>query len=143
MKKTFKFEDRETTIVDVSAIFDGERTTGVLVHDSTDVNCEGDCIFFDVATSDIDTIEDLQALFDNEWSTSDWEVLQTVGKLNTTVRDARRAAGMTQQQLAEKIGKNYRWIQKLESGEAKLENTTVKNALLLAGALNVDLKDLI
>lgn len=52
--------------------------------------------------------------------------------------------GMTQRQLADAAGMNIRQVQKLESGETLVENTTVKNALAIAAALGVsDLRELL
>lgn len=42
---------------------------------------------------------------------------------------------MTQKQLAEQVGVNIRWVQKLEAGEIKLENITFLNAVKLLLAL--------
>ena len=41
----------------------------------------------------------------------------------------------TQKQLAEQIGVNIRWVQKLEAGDTKLENITFLNAIKLIRAL--------
>ena len=42
---------------------------------------------------------------------------------------------MNQKQLAEQIGVNIRWVQKLEAGDTKLENITFLNAIKLIRAL--------
>ena len=60
-----------------------------------------------------------------------------------TIRYARLAAGLTQQQLADKSGVNIRQIQRVESGSSAAENLTAKNLLALADALGVDPHDLI
>ncbi len=60
-----------------------------------------------------------------------------------TIRAARQAAGLTQQQLADKSGVNIRQIQRVESGSSSAENLTAKNFLALADALGVDPHDLI
>lgn len=60
-----------------------------------------------------------------------------------TPRALRAAAHLTQAQLAAAGGVSTRWVQKLESGEIKPENITLKNALALAAALGVEPKDLI
>lgn len=52
------------------------------------------------------------------------------------IKEIRKSKGMTQKQLAEQIGVNIRWVQKLEAGEIKLENITFINALKLIKALN-------
>lgn len=51
------------------------------------------------------------------------------------VKEMRKNRGLTQKQLAEQIGVNIRWVQKLESGEIKLENITFLNAIKLIRAL--------
>ena len=51
------------------------------------------------------------------------------------IKSMRLAAGLTQTQLAQKAGMNYRWIQKLERGEILIENITLKNAIKLFSAL--------
>lgn len=55
----------------------------------------------------------------------------------------RAAAGMTQQQLAEKSGVNIRQIQKVESGDILARNMSAKNLLALADALSVDPRQLL
>ena len=47
----------------------------------------------------------------------------------------RKAKNLTQQELAEQIGVNIRWVQKLEAGDTKLENITFLNAIKLIRAL--------
>ncbi len=59
------------------------------------------------------------------------------------LRMLRLTAGMTQQQLAEKIGAPYRTIQKYESGELKIENMTLGKAVKIADALGVEVKALL
>ena len=56
---------------------------------------------------------------------------------------ARRAADLTQPELAEKSGVNIRLVQKVENGEALAGNLTARNLLALADALGVDAKSLI
>ena len=56
---------------------------------------------------------------------------------------AREAAGLTQKQLAEASGVNIRQIQRIENGEAKPENITLKNALAIADVLHIDPRKLI
>lgn len=51
------------------------------------------------------------------------------------IKEMRKNKGMTQRELAEEIGVNIRWIQKLEAGEIKLENITFLNAIKLITAL--------
>ena len=59
------------------------------------------------------------------------------------LRDARIAAGLTQQQLAKLSGVNSRQIQRVERGEAEAGNLTAKNLLAIADALGVDPRELI
>lgn len=54
------------------------------------------------------------------------------------LRDARIAAGLTQQQLADLSGVNVRQIRRVEIGEAEAGNLTAKNLLSLSDALSVD-----
>lgn len=51
------------------------------------------------------------------------------------IKEMRKERGLTQKQLAEQIGVNVRWVQKLEAGETKLENITFLNAIKLIRAL--------
>ena len=51
------------------------------------------------------------------------------------IKELRKAQGLTQKQLAEQIGVNIRWVQKLEAGEIKLENITFLKAIKLIRAL--------
>lgn len=61
----------------------------------------------------------------------------------TMLEWARRMAGMTQAELAEKSGVHSRQIQRVEIGEAEVGNLTAKNLIALADALEVDVKDLL
>lgn len=51
------------------------------------------------------------------------------------IKEMRKNKGMTQKKLADKMGVNIRWIQKLEAGEIKIENITFLNAIKLITAL--------
>ena len=56
----------------------------------------------------------------------------------------RTVSGMTQQQLADSAGINIRMVQHLECGDRLIENTTLKTAIALADALEIeDLRELI
>lgn len=55
-----------------------------------------------------------------------------------TIKEARKAARMTQQQLADESGVNIRQIQRLESGESLAGNLTAKNLIAIADVLGVD-----
>lgn len=52
-------------------------------------------------------------------------------------------AGLTQTALADALGVTYRWVQKLEYGEARMENISLGKALALADALGVDVRELL
>lgn len=51
--------------------------------------------------------------------------------------------GITQKKLSELTGINIRQIQKYESGEYAIEKISLKNAILIADALNCDVKNLL
>lgn len=52
------------------------------------------------------------------------------------IKQARLKQMLTQKELAEKAGVNLSQIQKLESGQIKLENMTFKNAINILAALH-------
>lgn len=64
-------------------------------------------------------------------------------RLITKLEWYRRMAGMTQAQLADKSGVNARQIQRVELGEADVNNLTARNLIALADALNMDAKHLL
>lgn len=55
----------------------------------------------------------------------------------------RQALGLTQAQLAEMVGVQYRWVQKLERGECDVANITLRLGLALAKALEMDPEELL
>jgi len=55
----------------------------------------------------------------------------------------RKAAGLTQQALADKSGVNIRQIQMYESGQTLIANMTAKNAVAIAKALGITVEELI
>lgn len=59
------------------------------------------------------------------------------------LKTLRKAAGMTQGDLAAASGVNIRQIQKIETGEIQVENITLKNAKALADALHVSIDSLL
>lgn len=59
------------------------------------------------------------------------------------LRRLRKAAELTQSQLAEASGVNARQIQRVESGDSYAGNLTLRNALALAAALGVKPEELI
>lgn len=58
-------------------------------------------------------------------------------------RRLRKAAGLTQIQLAEASGVHVQQIRRIEGGEIAVCNITLKNALALAAALGVRPEELI
>lgn len=58
------------------------------------------------------------------------------------LRELRKAAGLTLQQLAEKSGVHFVKIQQIETGKIKPENITLRNAVKLATALNCRPEDI-
>lgn len=60
-----------------------------------------------------------------------------------TLADAMARAGITQTSLSRNSGVPLRTVQKILSGETKFSNLTALNAMRLAEALNVDIRDLI
>ena len=60
-----------------------------------------------------------------------------------TLGDYRRAAGLSQAQLAEKAGIKVGTIQKLESGERSIGKSQVDTVLPLAKALGVTVEQLV
>lgn len=59
------------------------------------------------------------------------------------VQRLRKAAGVTQQELADKTGINIRQIQKYEYGEYDTGKMMLRNAIALADALECDVRELI
>jgi len=56
----------------------------------------------------------------------------------------RTEAHLSQSALAKSSGVNIRQIQRIENGEGKMENVTLKNAIALADALSIqDLRELL
>lgn len=63
--------------------------------------------------------------------------------MNNYVKTYRKKQGLTQTDLANLAGLNIRQIQKIENGESKTENITLKTMQAIAQALNVKIDDLI
>ncbi len=61
----------------------------------------------------------------------------------TKLEWCRRAAGMSQTDLAEAAGVNVRQIRRVEMGESAAGNLTASNLLAIADALGVDPRDLV
>ena len=59
------------------------------------------------------------------------------------IKTARLAAGLTQKELADKIGVKQSWVGKLEAGEIKIENITARKLIGLAAALGLDPRELL
>lgn len=62
---------------------------------------------------------------------------------NNHIKTYRKKQGLTQTDLANLAGLNIRQIQKIENGEAKTENITLKTMQAIAQALNVKIDDII
>lgn len=63
--------------------------------------------------------------------------------MNNHVKMYRKRQGLTQTDLANRAGLNIRQIQKIENGEAKTENITLKTMQAIAQAFDVKIDDLI
>lgn len=63
--------------------------------------------------------------------------------MENKLKSARMAAGLTQQQLAEKSGVNERQIRRIESGSSSMKNVSLENGLALAKALGTTPENLI
>lgn len=61
----------------------------------------------------------------------------------TKLEWARRAAGLSQSELAEKAGVHWKQIQKVELGQNDAGNMAARNILAIAEVLGVEVKDLI
>ena len=59
------------------------------------------------------------------------------------LKKLRTAKNMTQKQLADGSGVNIRQIQRVENGDSDMSNITLGNAVKLADALGVDVKELL
>jgi len=59
-----------------------------------------------------------------------------------TISNLRLVRGMTQQKLADRAHMSISQLQRLEYGERKVENLSLKSALALAKALGVDVEEL-
>jgi DNA-binding XRE family transcriptional regulator len=60
-----------------------------------------------------------------------------------SLRDLRAKAGLTQQQLADASGVNIRQLQRVEGGDSEIGNLTLRNAVAIADALGVDVRNLL
>jgi len=63
--------------------------------------------------------------------------------LNNHIKTYRKKQCLTQADLANRAELNIRQIQKIENGEAKTENITLKTMQAIAQAFNVKIDDLI
>ena len=66
-----------------------------------------------------------------------------VERLTNNIKAYRKKQGLTQADLANRAGLNIRQIQKIENGEARTENITLKTMQAIAQALHVKIDDLI
>lgn len=60
-----------------------------------------------------------------------------------TVKEALAKAEISQSELSRRSGVNLRQVQKLVAGEILLSNMTAKNALSIADALSINLRELL
>ena len=58
---------------------------------------------------------------------------QAYATLLETLRDARRAAGLTQAQLADKLSKTQSFVSKIEKGELRLDVIQLRELCLMLG----------
>lgn len=65
------------------------------------------------------------------------------GKVITNLEWQRRLAHMSIKELSEKSGVYVRQIQRIENGEGDISNVTLGNAVKLANALGIDVKELL
>lgn len=70
------------------------------------------------------------------------QCLQQPKKHKQSLADMRKVRGLTQQELATRAHMSVSQLQRLEYGERKIENLSLKTALALAKALRIDVKDL-
>lgn len=63
--------------------------------------------------------------------------------MNNHVKMYRKKQGLTQADIANRAGLNIRQIQKIENGEVRTENITLKTMQAIAQALNAKIDDLI
>lgn len=63
--------------------------------------------------------------------------------MNNHVKMYRKKQGLTQADLANRAGLNIRQIQKIENGEVRTENITLKTMQAIAQVLNAKIDDLI
>lgn len=63
--------------------------------------------------------------------------------MNNHVKMYRKKQGLTQADFANRAGLNIRQIQKIENGEVRTENITLKTMQAIAQALNAKIDDLI
>lgn len=63
--------------------------------------------------------------------------------MNNYVKTYRKKQGLTQTDLANRAQLNIRQIQKIENGEVKTENITLKTMQAIAQAFNAKIDDLI
>lgn len=69
--------------------------------------------------------------------------MKAFGLTDCPLKAARQKANMTQKQLEDASGVNSRQIQRIENGEGDMANVTLGNAIKLADALGVDVKELL
>lgn len=65
------------------------------------------------------------------------------GDIMTNLQSLRKAAGLTQKELAQASGLNYTLIRDLEQGHRSTDGLALKSAISLAKALNCKPEDLL
>lgn len=139
---TFMIEGREVEFTSCSAIAasigDTVRQKAVFVHDVEDEFGDGDGVIFDVQ---VPKDAESAASILEEYLDTYQETLNTI-KFER-FKECRLAAGLTQQQLADRSGVNIRQIQRVEFGTSDAGNLTARNLLAIADALGVDPHSLI
>lgn len=70
------------------------------------------------------------------------QALQKPVQQKRSLADMRKIKGLTQQELAERAHMSVSQLQRLEYGERKVENLSLKTALALAKALNIEVEEL-
>lgn len=66
--------------------------------------------------------------------------MRSMRELSKALKDRRRALGLTQEDVADRLGMAVRQYQKIESGEV---NVTVRTLVRVCGALETDLHGLL
>ena len=74
---------------------------------------------------------------------AEWNAQEPERQIMRAIAEGREEKDMTQKQLADASGVNIRQLQRIENGEGDMSNVTLGNAVTLAAALGVDVKELL